>query len=115
MPKKPAKKEDKPEEGNELMQINDVTFNIDFEMYHEKGHFIKLKYNWLNYSTLESEEQETDYLKDWEVIRRDGEEEDPDAAQQPKDDKKKAPAKDAKKGGMDEIDDPVPTVVKFTK
>ena len=88
MPKKPAKKEEKGDTGGDIIPTNDVIFNIDFEMYHEKGHFIKLKYNWLNPSTLENEEFETDYLKDWEILRRDGEEEEGEAASLTKDDKK---------------------------
>jgi len=89
--------------------------NLDFEIYHEKGHFVKLKYNWLKSDTLESEQLESEYIKDWEVVRKDGQPEDAEAAEAPpKDDKKKAPAKD-KKGGMEEIDDPIPTVVKYSK
>lgn len=117
MPKKAAKKEEKVEEGD-VVPKNDVIFNLDFELKHEKGHFIKLKYNWLNAATLEMEEIETDYLKDWEVTHREGEEEeqeeeDPKDAKK-KDDKKK-PAKDNKKTTMEEIDDPVPTTVKYVK
>ena len=114
--KKAPKKDEKADDGGDPVPKNEVVFNIDFEVYHEKGHFVKLKYTWLNYDSLEPEVQETEYLKDWEVVRRDGEEEQEQQEEAPpKDDKKKAPAKDAKKGGMEEIDDPVPTVVKFQK
>lgn len=116
MPKKPEKKNEKIDDSSDPIVKNEVIFNIDFEIYHEKGHFVKLKFNWLNAGSLEEEQLETDYLKDWEVVRKDGQQEvvatpDPPA----KDDKKKAPAKDPKKGGMEEIDDPTPTVVKFSK
>lgn len=115
MPKKPAKKDEKVDDGGDPVPKNEVIFNLDFELYHEKGHYVKLKYNWINPDSQEFEQLETDYLKDWEVVRRDGEEKDPEAEAPPKDDKKKPPAKDPKKGGMEEIDDPVPTVVKYTK
>jgi hypothetical protein len=115
-PKKPAKKEEKVDTGGDPFEKNEVIFNIDFEIYHEKGHYVKLKYTWLNRDSLATEVLETDYLKDWEVIKRDGEESMPEQVEVPKDEKKKAaPAKDAKKGGLEEIDDPVPTTVKFSK
>ena len=116
-PKKGAKKDEKVDDGGDPIPKNDVIFNINLEAFHEKGHFIKIKYSWMNKETMESEPIDAEYLKDWEVIRREGEEEDPEAqeAAPGKDDKKKAPPKDAKKGAMDEIDDPVPTVVSYTK
>jgi hypothetical protein len=115
-PKKPAKKEEKVDTGSDPFEKNEVIFNIDFEIYHERGHYVKLKYTWLNRDSLATEVLETEYLKDWEVIKRDGEEPVPEQVEVPKDDKKKAaPAKDAKKGGLEEIDDPVPTTVKFSK
>lgn len=95
-PKKPAKKDEKGDDSNDPIPKNDVIFNINLEVFHENGHFIKTKFNWMNKETLEQDIIETDYLKDWEVIRREGEEEDPEAQDANKDDKKKAPPKDAK-------------------
>lgn len=116
MSKKPVKKVEKVDDSGDPVPKNEVIFTLDFELYHEKGHYVKLKYTWLNKDTLEAEKLETDYLKDWEVVRRDGEEAKPETTDPPpKEDKKKAPPKDAKKGAMEEIDDPRPTVVKYTK
>lgn len=114
-PKKPAKKDEKADDGNDPILKNEVIFNIDFEIYHEKGHYVKLKYTWMNKDTLLPEVQETEYLKDWEVIKRDGEDQKQEQVEPPKDDKKKAAPKDPKKAGLEEIDDPVPTTVKLSK
>ena len=95
-PKKPEKKDDKARDMSDPVQKNEVVFTIEFEMFHEKGHFVKLKYNWINRDTLEQDKLETEYAKDWEIIRKEGEETKPESAEPVKDDKKKQPPKDPK-------------------
>lgn len=115
-PKKPEKKDDKSKDNLDPIPKNEWAFNIEFEIFHEKGHFVKLKYNWINKDTLEQDKLETDYVKDWVVIRKEGVEGQAEVAEPVKDDKKKPPAKDPKKAQvMEEINDSTPTVVKYTK
>ena len=47
-PKKPEKKDDKNKDLSDPIPKNECIFNIEFEIFHEKGHYVRLKYNWIN-------------------------------------------------------------------
>jgi len=91
--------------------MNDVNFKITFDCKHEGGHYYKLKFDWFKPgatqtedSTLqvESETIDTGFLKDWTLVRIEGEEA-VETVQEDTKDKGKGgkapPAKGGAKGG----------------
>lgn len=58
---------------------NDVNFVIQFDLKHEAGHNLKIKYDWIapKDEDFELKETETAPLKEWTLIQIEGEEPQP--------------------------------------
>ena len=109
------------------MPSNDVYFKIVMDAKQEGGHYLKIKYNWFNVGppteeggpvTINKEELETGFMKDWQLLQIEGEEPVEQAvAEDPKAKGKGAPAKG--KGGttsaLEEISDNRPREIKYVK
>lgn len=103
-----------------MTPFNRVFFKFDWEAYHEGGHYLKIKWKWINPDTLVLEESASEMFKDWNLIWKEGEELPPAIAEvsvpatgksAPKkaEEKKKAPP--PKKGALEVITDNNPRVI----
>lgn len=58
--------------------VNTCDFKIDFELKHEAGHYLKVKYDWINVDAATNEvtfpEVDSGFLRDWTLIQIEGEE-----------------------------------------
>lgn len=107
--------------------MNTCDIKLDFEIKHEGGHYLKLKFNWISINPTTNEISypvvDSGYLRDWTLMQIEGEEPAPldtsdnFATNQPKGGKampkKAAPAKGAKTVALEEITDDRPRTVKF--
>ena len=111
MPKKAGKKEE-PQDGDgeaDPTSLNSVWFNIEMEAYHVGGHHLKLTHNWLDPTSLEQVDEVSEFFKDWELIKKEGDEEEGEKEEEDtgkKDKKGKAPA--------EELDD-CPRIIKWSR
>ena len=73
--KKEAPAKDNLEEGEtDYKALSKSSFKLTWEAYHSGGHNIRIRYTWPNFETLEFEDHETELTKDWETIKKEGEE-----------------------------------------
>ena len=67
----------------EKNRANTCTFSIKFEIKHEGGHYLKVKYDWIKIEEKPTFTiNETVFLKDWNVLSIEGEEKLLDAEEQ---------------------------------
>lgn len=116
-PKKSHKpKEEKVENQEPEVPISECMFKIAMELMHEGGHYMKIKYNWIQVQNdaIDFPVTDTGFLKDWNLIQIEGEEPIQQEADQQVDNKgkqaapsKKAPPpkQGAPKGALEEITD----------
>ena len=85
------------------VSVNEVNFKLQFDVKHEGGHYLKLKFNWFQLGAAPAEpnqptpieplEVDSGFMKDWQLLQIEGEEPVPQTP--PEDDKgkggKKAP------------------------
>ena len=62
--------------------VNTCDIQLDFEIKHEGGHYLKLKFNWISVDPDTNEisfpEVDTGFLRDWTLLQIEGEEPIPD-------------------------------------
>lgn len=58
---------------------NEVNFTLQFDLKHEAGHNLKLKYDWIspNTDSYELKDHETAPFKEWTLIQIEGEDPQP--------------------------------------
>lgn len=114
MAKKEKKVADAADGGSELTPLATCAFNLKWEAYHEGGHTFKIKRNWINVESLEFEEVTSEQFKDWELIKKEGEEA-PVEEEEPEPEKGGKKAKGgAKKAPVEELDDN-PRIIAWTE
>lgn len=97
---------------------NEVGFTLQFDLKHEAGHNLKLKYEWPvpNAEDFEMAPQETAPFKEWQLLQIEGEEPVPVEETPPepvKGAKGKAPAKGAPK--VEEVTDNRPRTIQLKR
>jgi len=105
---------------------NECNYKVSMEVMHEGGHYMKIKYNWMDVKpdgTVTEMDLDTGFFKDWTLIQIEGEEAVPVEAEVPVAADPKAKAAPAKKpagkpapGGkvtMEEITDNRPRTVSY--
>jgi hypothetical protein len=106
---------------------NEVNFTVKFDVKQEGGHYFKVKYDWFDAKAptadapqvIDKVEQDSGFLKDWNLVQIEGEE--PVEAPAEGDPKAKAgkapPPKGGAKGGsaLEEINDNRPRFINFEK
>lgn len=108
---------------------NICDFKIDFEVKHEAGHYLKVKFDWINVDPATQEitypETDTGFFRDWQLLQIEGETPVEIESQEAIDPKKfasksttkskpPAPAK-GKTNTLEEITDNRPRTIKFIK
>ena len=64
---------------DETIPINKCNFMIEFEVKHEAGHYLKLKFDWMKIEQAEGTQitfpvTDTGHFKDWTLVQIEGEE-----------------------------------------
>ena len=106
--------------------MNDVCFKFTLDAKHEGGHYFKVKYDWFNAGeitkdetpqVIEKTDNDTGFLKEWNLIQIEGEEPETAAVEDPKAKGGKAPAKAPAKGStaLEEITDNRPRIINYKK
>lgn len=109
--------------------INTCNFKIEFEVKHEVGHYLKVKFDWISVDPTTQEisfpQIDTGFLKEWTLLQIEGE--DPIEQEESQPDisltkpgskappKKPDPKKGAKTAALEEITETRPMTVKFVR